>query len=162
MATDNHQTTNVLIVGVGGQGVLKTSQVLADVLVRSGYDVKQSEVHGMSQRGGSVVSEVRFGDRVHSPLTPYEAADYVIALDGDEGRRALPRLRADGVMIDVPPELTGRLAHVRSRNMAALGRLSLHLSPQTELWHEAIRRFLPKGTEQDNIAAFEAGRDFED
>ena len=63
-------TTNILIVGVGGQGVLKASQVLADALVRRGYDVKQSEVHGMSQRGGSVTSEVRYGETVHAPLMP--------------------------------------------------------------------------------------------
>ena len=70
MTTTATETQNVLIVGVGGQGVLRCSQVLSNALVQQGYDVKQSEVHGMSQRGGSVVSEVRFGQKVYSPLSP--------------------------------------------------------------------------------------------
>jgi len=153
------ETANVLIVGVGGQGVLKASEVLAAVLVGCGYDVKQSEVHGMSQRGGSVVSEVRYGARVHSPLAPWGEADYVVALNADEGRRAAPRLRpGSGRLVDVPPELERELADPRSRNMAALGRLARHLDVQPESWHDAIRRALPPKTHEANIAAFEAGR----
>jgi len=156
------KTRNILIVGVGGQGVLKTSQVLADVLVCTGYDVKQSEVHGMSQRGGSVVSEVRYGDKVHSPLMPYAGADFIIVLDETEGRRAEPRLAPDGGrLIDVPSALLQGLADPRSRNMAALGRLSGHVDADTELWHDAIRRFVPPKTIESNIAAFEAGRRFD-
>jgi indolepyruvate ferredoxin oxidoreductase beta subunit len=155
------ETVNVLIVGVGGQGVLKASQVLADALVACGHDVKQSEVHGMSQRGGSVVSEVRFGPRVHSPLAPWGAADYVVALNADEGRRAEPRLRpGQGRLIDLPSGLQDALANPRSRNMAALGRLARHLDVPYELWHDAIRRALPPSTHEDNIAAFRAGRRF--
>ncbi|MGD2173808.1 MAG: indolepyruvate oxidoreductase subunit beta [Candidatus Brocadiaceae bacterium] len=156
------ETANVLIVGVGGQGVLKTAQVLADVLMRFGHDVKQSEVHGMSQRGGSVVSEVRYGPTVHSPLSPHEEADFIIALEDGEGRRAAPRLRDGGRLIDVPPELTDSLETARSRNMAALGRLSRSLEIPPEHWHESIVRFLPPATIEGNVAAFEAGRRFED
>jgi indolepyruvate ferredoxin oxidoreductase beta subunit len=155
-------TVNVLIVGVGGQGVLKTSEVLADVLMREGYDVKQSEVHGMSQRGGSVVSEVRFGENVHSPLSPQAGADIVIALDDDEARRAAPRLRESGRLLDAPPELTEQIANPRSRNMAALGRLSRLLDMDREYWHAAIEACLPPGTIEANIAAFEAGRRFDE
>ncbi len=155
------ETTNVLIVGIGGQGVLKTSEVLARVLVESGFDVKQSEVHGMSQRGGSVVSEVRFGQLVHSPLTPWQAADYVIALDPNEARRTEPRLRRGGVLIEVPDELAAGLQNPRSRNMAALGRLSRHIGVETERWQEAIEHCLPPKTVSANIAAFEAGRRYE-
>ncbi len=157
------ETTNVLIVGVGGQGVLRTSQVLSEVLVGAGRDVKQSEVHGMSQRGGSVVSEVRFGCEVHSPLSPYAAADYVIALDADEGRRAEPRLRpGTGRLIDVPDALARQLADPRGRNMAALGRLATHLDVAAQAWHDAIRHRMPPKSIESNIAAFEAGRRFDD
>lgn len=155
-----NSTTNVLIVGIGGQGILKTSQVLGDVMVNAGRDVKQSEVHGMSQRGGSVVSEVRFGREVHSPLMPYGQADFVVALDADEARRAEPRLKEGGRLIQVPRSLADRLDDPRSRNVAALGRLSRYLEVNAEAWHGSIRRFLPRGTIGDNIAAFDAGREF--
>ena len=62
------ETKNIIIVGVGGQGSLLASKILGDLLLREGYDVKVSEVHGMSQRGGSVITYVRFGDRVYSPV----------------------------------------------------------------------------------------------
>ncbi len=156
------ETTNVLIVGVGGQGVLKTSQVLGETLLRAGHDVKQSEVHGMSQRGGSVVSQVRFGPKVHSPLSPHYGADFIIALEEGEGRRAAPRLCDGGVLIDVPPALAGQLELARSRNMAALGRLAMRLDIEPEHWRRAIADCLPEGTIEANIAAFEAGRRFED
>jgi len=156
-------TVNVLIVGVGGQGVLRTSQVLADVLVGAGHDVKQSEVHGMSQRGGSVVSQVRFGPQVHSPLAPEGAAHYVIALDEAEGRRAAPQLHTEsGTLIDVPPKLLEQLADPRGRNMAALGRLSRHLGIPSQAWHEAIRHRMPARSIEANIAAFGAGALFDD
>jgi len=152
-------TVNVLLVGVGGQGVLKASQVLADALVGAGYDVKQSEVHGMSQRGGSVLSEVRFGRRVHSPLAPWKEADLIVALDEAEGRRAAARLRpGTGRLVEVPAELAAVLPEARSRNMAALGRLSALMELPLEAWHEAIRRCMPPKSVETNIAAFQMGR----
>ena len=153
-------TTSIVIVGVGGQGVLKASQVLSDALVRKGYDVKQSEVHGMAQRGGSVVSEVRFGRQVHSPLAPERSADYVVALDGREGLRNAYRLRDGAGAINVPPELQEQLGDPRARNMAALGRLSPCLAVEPELWREAIRHCMPPRSVEMNLAAFEAGRAF--
>jgi indolepyruvate ferredoxin oxidoreductase beta subunit len=152
-------TTNILIVGVGGQGVLRTSQVLAEVLVGRGHDVKQSEVHGMSQRGGSVVSEVRYGTEVHSPLAPRVAADFILALDPTEARRATPRLRpGSGRLIDVPDDLMARIPDPRGRNMAALGRLSRCLDDDPDDWHRAIRHRMPPKSIDANIAAFDAGR----
>jgi len=157
------ETVNVLIVGVGGQGVLKTSQVLAEVLMGQGYDVKQSEVHGMAQRGGSVLSEVRCGERVFSPLAAYEEADFIVALDDSEGRRAAPRLRSErGRLIGVPAELRGQVANPRSVNMAALGRLSRFFDVEPQSWHDAVRRCLPERTVEANVAAFETGRRFDD
>lgn len=157
------KTVNIRIVGVGGQGVLRASQVLSAALVARGYDVKQSEVHGMSQRGGSVTSEVRYGNEVHSPLAPAGSADFVVALDDTEGRRATPQLRpGDGRLMGVPAEIRARLADPRSANMAALGRLSRHVDMQTQTWHDAIKRCMPPKTIESNIAAFEAGRCFDD
>ena len=72
-------TKNIMIVGVGGQGTLLASKLLGDVLLRQGYDVKVSEVHGMSQRGGSVVTYVKFGEKVYSPIIGQGEADIILA-----------------------------------------------------------------------------------
>ena len=87
--------TSVLVVGVGGQGVLMISRVLAEVCARRGLEVKQSEVHGMAQRGGTVFSHVRFGERVWSPTIPRGEADILVALEWAEGLRWLSHLRPE-------------------------------------------------------------------
>jgi len=84
---------SVLLVGVGGQGVVLASAIVADAALRSGHDVKQSEVHGMSQRGGMVSSHLRYGPAVASPLIEAGQADVVVAMEWNEGLRALPYLR---------------------------------------------------------------------
>jgi len=88
--------TNVLMCGVGGQGIILASEVLAKVAAESGLDVKKSDVHGMAQRGGSVTSHVRFGDKVYSPLIPDGEADILFASEYLEGLRYLPHLKPDG------------------------------------------------------------------
>lgn len=94
------EPTNVLIVGVGGQGVIMVSKVLASLAQAHGYEVKQSEVHGMAKRGGTVFSHVRFGPRVWSPTIAKGEADVLIALEWAEGLRWLPHLKRDtGVFI---------------------------------------------------------------
>ena len=80
----NHHVTNVIIAGLGGQGVLKASDILADAAFRMGFDVKKAEVHGMSQRGGSVASDVRFGESVLSPMVPPGEADFLVVLSADQ------------------------------------------------------------------------------
>lgn len=92
-------TTNVLIVGVGGQGVLLASEILCEVAKVLGLDAKKSEVHGMSQRGGVVTSHVRFGKKVRSPLIPDGAADVILAFEIAEGLRWAGELKAGGTMI---------------------------------------------------------------
>jgi indolepyruvate ferredoxin oxidoreductase beta subunit len=87
--------TNVLIVGVGGQGVIMVSKVLAALCQRHGLQVKQSEVHGMAKRGGSVFSHVRFGAKVWSPIIPHGDTDILVALEWSEGLRWLNALRRD-------------------------------------------------------------------
>lgn len=93
------KTTSLMIVGVGGQGTLLTSKLLGRLLVSEGYDVKVSEVHGMSQRGGSVVTYVRFGEKVYSPIVERGEADYIISFEKAEAARWLPFLKKGGKMI---------------------------------------------------------------
>ena len=93
------ETTNVLIVGVGGQGVLLASEVLTAAAVEAGFDAKKSEVHGMAQRGGSVVSHVRFGEKVHSPVIAPGEADLLVSFEKMEAVRWIHSLAADGKVI---------------------------------------------------------------
>ncbi len=88
-----------MIVGVGGQGSLLASKLLGRLLVDEGYDVKVSEVHGMSQRGGSVVTYVRFGDKVYSPVIEDGEADYIVSFEKLEAARYVDKLKKDGTVI---------------------------------------------------------------
>ncbi len=93
------QTKNIMIVGVGGQGTLLASKLLGRLLLDQGYDVKVSEVHGMSQRGGSVVTYVRYGDKVYSPVIDKGEADFIVSFELLEAARWLEFLRPDGRVI---------------------------------------------------------------
>ncbi len=93
------RTRNILIVGVGGQGTLLTSRVLGNLAVNQGHDVKLSEVHGMSQRGGSVVTHVRYGQKVYSPLVEVGEADIILAFEKMEALRWKHFLRPDGILL---------------------------------------------------------------
>lgn len=92
-------TKSILIVGVGGQGTLLTGRIIGGRAMEKGLDVKMSEVHGMAQRGGSVVMQVKYGDKVHSPLVELGEADIIFAFEKLEALRYLPYLKEDGVMI---------------------------------------------------------------
>ena len=106
-------TKNIMIVGVGGQGSLLASKLLGHLLLKEGYDVKVSEVHGMSQRGGSVVTYVRFGDKVYSPIIDKGQADFIVSFEKLEAARYLEYLKKDGRIvvntqqIDPMPVITG-------------------------------------------------------
>ncbi len=93
------KTTNVMIVGVGGQGSLLASKLLGRLLLEEGYDVKVSEVHGMSQRGGSVVTYVRFGDKVYSPVITEGEADFILSFEKLEAARWAECLKKGGKII---------------------------------------------------------------
>ncbi len=93
------ETKSIMIVGVGGQGSLLASKLLGRLLVDEGYDVKVSEVHGMSQRGGSVVTYVRFGSRVYSPIIDSGEADLIVSFEKIEAARWLSNLKPDGVIV---------------------------------------------------------------
>ena len=92
-------TTSLMIVGVGGQGALLASKLLGRLLLGEDYDVKISEVHGMSQRGGSVVTYVRFGDKVYSPIVDKGEADYIVSFEKIEAARYLSNLKAGGCIV---------------------------------------------------------------
>ena len=106
-------TKNIMIVGVGGQGSLLASKMLGQLLLSQGYDVKVSEVHGMSQRGGSVVTYVKYGEKVYSPIIDKGEADIILAFEMLEAYRALPYLKKGGKIIinnqqiDPMPVITG-------------------------------------------------------
>lgn len=110
-------TASIMIAGVGGQGTLLTSRILGNVLLGQGYDVKVSEVHGMSQRGGSVVTYVRYGSRVYSPIIGEGEADLILAFEEMEAYRSLPFLKPGGKIlvntqrIDPMPVITGAAAY---------------------------------------------------
>jgi len=93
------ETKNIMIVGVGGQGTLLTSRILGGITVHAGYDVKLSEVHGMAQRGGSVVTYVRYGSNVAEPIVEEGCADVIIAFEQLEALRYSHFLKKDGVII---------------------------------------------------------------
>ncbi|MBQ7365328.1 MAG: indolepyruvate oxidoreductase subunit beta [Clostridia bacterium] len=111
------KTTNIMIVGVGGQGSLLASKLLGRLLVDEGYDVKVSEVHGMSQRGGSVVTYVRFGDTVTSPIIDEGEADFIVSFEKLEAARYAAYLAKDGKVIvntqeiDPMPVITGAVSY---------------------------------------------------
>lgn len=98
-------TKNIMIVGVGGQGTLLASKLLGYVLLRQGYDVKVSEVHGMSQRGGSVVTYVRYGEKVYSPVIDRGEADIILSFEKLEAARWLEYLKPDGLIITNTQEM---------------------------------------------------------
>ena len=93
------ETKNIMIVGVGGQGSLLASKLLGHLLLTQGYDVKVSEVHGMSQRGGSVVTYVRYGDKVASPVIDQGEADFIVSFELLEAARWLSFLKPDGQIV---------------------------------------------------------------
>ncbi|MGE0485671.1 MAG: 2-oxoacid:acceptor oxidoreductase family protein [Gammaproteobacteria bacterium] len=191
--------TNVLVVGVGGQGVIMVSKVLARLAQRHDLEVKQSEVHGMAKRGGSVFSHVRFGPEVWAPTIPVGEADVLVALEWAEGLRWLPYVDpARGTFITdtkriVPPfgcidrrrgaalaypgtavaEVVDLVPHAyaldaegmaielgnpRVANTLLLGVLSTVLEFTVDEWREVLAEFVPAGTVETNLAAFEAGR----
>ena len=93
------ENKNILLCGVGGQGTILASKILSYALVEAGYDVKMSEIHGMSQRGGSVSSQVRYGDVVYSPVIEKGSADIIVSFEKMEALRALDYLKEGGVLV---------------------------------------------------------------
>jgi indolepyruvate ferredoxin oxidoreductase, beta subunit len=150
--------TNVVVAGLGGQGVLRASDILADVAVRAGFDVKKSEIKGMSQRGGSVTSDVRFGDEVLSPMVSPGGADFLLVLEPTQIEPNKHYLKPDGKLIAPDAVNPGQLSNKKALNVALLGALSAHLPLPEELWFESLRENFPPDFFEANRQAFALGR----
>ena len=103
--------TNVLVVGVGGQGAVMATELTSEVALLAGYDVKKGEVHGMSQRGGIIASHVRFGKNITSPVIQKGEADYILAFEAVEALRTVDYLKPDGTIIINDQKIVPPIAH---------------------------------------------------
>ncbi|HOJ49523.1 MAG TPA: 2-oxoacid:acceptor oxidoreductase family protein [Spirochaetota bacterium] len=148
---------DIIIVGIGGQGTILASKVLCDALVEEGYDVKKSEVHGMSQRGGSVITHVRFSKKkVYSPLIRVNSADIVLSFNEDETRRYSYLAKEDSRVIQLTDE-DKKKVFSQSLNMFGLGKLSKLVDVSIDSWYKSFRNNIKKFYDE-NIKAFEIGR----
>lgn len=148
--------TNVLFAGIGGQGIIRASDMLTELAFRLDYDVKKSELHGMSQRGGSVTSDVRFGDSVLSPMIPEGETDYLIAVSEDQITVVSPFLNDKTVIIG-PSMLSQEDANSRMANTVMLGILNQYLKFPTEQWIALIKENFPGPVGDANVEAFMRG-----
>jgi indolepyruvate ferredoxin oxidoreductase beta subunit len=149
---------NIIVAGLGGQGVLRASDILAEAAFQAGYDVKKSEIHGMSQRGGSVHSDVRFGSEILSPMIPDGEADWLLVLDATQVEVNEYRLKPGGTVLG-PDRLEGvELPHKKSLNVGMLGVLSKEFEIGEACWMDAIRQFFPEKLHETNEQAFSIGR----
>ena len=162
-------TKNVMIVGVGGQGSLLASKLLGYLLLNEGYDVKVSEVHGMSQRGGSVVTYVRFGEKVYSPVIDKGEADFIVSFEKLEAARYVEYLKKGGRIvvntqeIDPMPVITGAASYpeagsAKAVNLVLMGILSRYFDIPEEKWISAIEKCVPEKFVEMNKRAFALGR----
>lgn len=183
------KNTNIIIVGVGGQGILLTSKILGYMALDMGEEVKVSEVHGMSQRGGSVITHVRIGKDVHSPLIDPGEADFVLSFEMLEALRAEHFLTTQGTLISNTQEilpmpvimgnasypaahpaakntvlldaldLAEKAGSARAVNIVLLGVLSRFMDWPEEKWEQAIAACVPPKTLESNLRAFRAGKE---
>ena len=152
------KVTNIVIAGLGGQGVLKASDIVAEVAFRAGFDVKKSEIHGMSPRGGSVSSDIRFGESVYSPMVSSGEADYLVVLSPDQVEPNRWQLREGGKLIASGAIPENTLRDKRSLNVALLGWLSVSLPFPESAWQDAIRQNLAPKLHAANLQALAIGR----
>ena len=152
------KVTNIVVAGLGGQGVLKGTDILADVVLRAGYDVKKSEIKGMSQRGGSVTGDVRFGQQVFSPMVSAGEADFLLVLEATQVEPQRHMLRPGGVLITPDAVRADQLANKKTLNVALLGALSAHLPMTEEQWLAALRAGFAETFFDGNQKAFLIGR----
>jgi indolepyruvate ferredoxin oxidoreductase beta subunit len=149
---------NIVVAGLGGQGVLAATDIIAEAALRAGFDVKKSEIKGMSQRGGSVSCDVRFGAQIHSPMVPAGEADFLLALEPTQIEPNRHLLRPDAVTIEPSSVDADKLPQKKMLNVALLGALSARLALPEQIWLEAVAAaFAPKFLEE-NRRAFLLGR----
>jgi indolepyruvate ferredoxin oxidoreductase beta subunit len=146
------------VAGLGGQGVLAATDIIAEVALRAGFDVKKSEIKGMSQRGGSVSCDIRFGPQILSPMVPAGEADFLLALEPTQLEPNRHLLRPGGVTIEPSVIDTDKLPQKKMLNVALLGALSAHLPLAEQEWLSSVAAaFDPKFLEE-NRQAFLLGR----
>ena len=158
MSATQTSPINVRFAGLGGTGVIRASDIFADVAFRQGHTVKKAEVHGMSQRGGSVQSDVRFGAEVHSPMIPDGACDFLVVLEPTQVEVVRGGLRPGGVLLapaDIP---AGKLPTSKALNVALLGRLSRHFDFPEQAWRASLRMHFNEKLHAANNQAFDLGR----
>lgn len=158
---------NVVLAGLGGQGVVKASDILSHTVFLAGLDVKKSEIHGMAQRGGSVSTDVRFGPKVDSPMVPRGQADFLVVLEETQVVPNHHRLSPEGMLItpDHAPHLiedddgsAEALLKRRMVNVSLLGTLSAHLDIARDHWLEAVRVNVPARFAELNEKVFLTAR----
>lgn len=176
--------TSIILAGVGGKGVITVTNVLSQGLVALGYDVKVSEVHGMSQRGGSVHAQVRFGDKIYSPLIEMGTADYIVGFDQIEALRWGSFLKQEGRMLVNLAELNedtykgkyedsfSRYKHVTyvegtaiaketgnvwNENFVMLGALLQALGFEFDVWKSTMEKYIKKQYQEDSILSLLRG-----
>ena len=149
---------NIVVAGLGGQSVLKVTDILAEAVFRAGFDVKKSEVHGMSQRGGSVSSEVRYGEKVASPMVPAGEADVLAVLDASQVDVVKSVLKSDGVIITPEDLPLDKLQNPKALNTMMLGAISNHIEIPVETLLESLKANLPEKLHEMNVEMFNLGR----
>ncbi|HOK08162.1 MAG TPA: indolepyruvate oxidoreductase subunit beta [Candidatus Hydrogenedens sp.] len=165
----HQEVINIVLAGIGGTGVILSSNIVADSAFLAGYDVRKSEIHGMSQRGGSVSSDVRFGKKVYSPMVPDGEADFLLVMHPDELENNLYRLKPNGIVIDISI-IVGESRELsllndekylpvnqKNFNICLLGALSNYLDIPYDCWNKAIFSNLPKKVHEQNKGVFEYG-----
>jgi indolepyruvate ferredoxin oxidoreductase, beta subunit len=155
----DNKVYNITFGGIGGQGVLKASEICGWAAMLDGYHVKKSEVHGMAQRGGSVESHVRFGRKVYSPLVSAGTADCLVTFFKEEHPRLKSFLKKGGVdLIDQLEKAEAAVENPRHLNTYLVGVLSAYLPISEQSWLEALRRVFPEKILEENVKVFLAGR----
>ena len=153
------QQYNVTFGGIGGQGIIKASELLGWAAMYDGFPVKKSEVHGMSQRGGSVESHVRFGKEVYSPLLSFGQADFLLCFDEDEHTRLLHFLKKDGVdLFDYLEKAKAMLDTPKMLNTALMGALSAYLPIKDASWDKAFETVFSDKIRHSNRQIFQKAR----
>ena len=150
---------NVKIAGLGGMGILTAAGILAEAAFRAGRDCKRSELHGMSQRGGSVSSDVRFGKIVFSPMIPRGEIDYLLLMEESQLELFGHDLRAGGEIISAAIFKAAPLPNRKCLNIALLGALGARLDFPARTWTEVMREKLKPDLLEINAAAFNLGRE---
>jgi indolepyruvate ferredoxin oxidoreductase, beta subunit len=155
---NDNKTYNILFCGIGGQGVLKASEICGLAAMYDGFNTKKSEVHGMAQRGGSVESHLRFGADVFSPLIPEGKADFLVSFFQEEHDRMKLFLKQDGIdLISFLTKAENDITDKRLINTYLLGVLSRDLPVKEESWIKAINNAFNK-LQDKNISIFLSGR----